>query len=342
MKNVLYILLTLLLVSCSPGELIDKKKSDSYFITSAGTINYSPQGNWFEIGIEKCDADKKSFKILSNSIAKDKNHIFYCGIKQEHVDFQTFYIEKEIPKDKKYAYTEDFQKLVPIVGVDAKTFEYLNFDTLNHSWSKDKNHYYIDYKKINVDYSTFTFLNRRFSKDKDSLYADLNSWKFITVKENTNDISVINCEYIKDKSTLYYISTLSKVELLTNHFETFKTIRIVDNDVVCINDKVIVRGVQFKTKTVDANSFKLFRPNQIDYYSKDKNHVYYEQNVIEQANPKTYLPLEFGYGKDDKHVYHETKLLKGVDAKSFKETSENSTIYGDKFGNNFDWKGKKL
>lgn len=88
---------------------------------------------------------------------KTRITFFIVESNKNMLTFKHFISKKKFRKDKEYAYTEDFQKLVPIVGVDAKTFEYLNFDTLNHSWSKDKNHYYIDYKKINVDYSTFTF-----------------------------------------------------------------------------------------------------------------------------------------------------------------------------------------
>ena len=342
MKTYLYLLIALIFISCSPGELINEERSNSYFINSSGTINYSSNGNWFELGIEECIADKKTFEVLSREIAKDKNHIFYCGIKQKHVDYKSFYIDNGIPKDKNSVYKLNFQKLTPIIDVEAKSFKYLEIDTLNKTWSKDKNHYYLNDKKINVDRNTFEFINRRFSKDKDSLYADLNGWKFISIKTISDSIVTINDEYIRDNKKLYYVSTFLKVELLINTFNSFNKLKILDRDVICINDKVIYYGKLFKYKKVDSKSFNLYFPNQISRYSKDKSHVYYNQEPIKEADPKTYKPLTLGFGKDRNHVFYENKLLKGVDSKTFKRIGKYGVEYRDGLNNKFNWKGKKL
>jgi len=342
MKYILYATILVVLFSCNPGRYVDKGKSNSYFKSRLGLLYYSPGGNWFGEGINRCRADKKTFEVVSRDIARDQNSIYYCGYRQ-NVDYETFYIDSQgIARDSDFVYKYDLWLLKPIAGIDAGSFEYLDVDTFYHTWSRDKNYYYMNHKKIDVDYNTFTFLNTHFSTDKDSLYAELRGWKFISVKEFSSDLSVINSEYIHDSNTLYYVSTFKRVELRTNHFSSFDTIRIVDNDVICVNDKVIYYGIVFKSTEVDAYTFELYDPNVISFYSKDKNHVYYREEIVAEANPATYVPLAFGFGKDDKHVYHETHILEGVDAKSFRERGKYSCIYRDDYGNKYDWLGNKL
>ncbi|MET4083706.1 hypothetical protein ABIB40_003678 [Pedobacter sp. UYP30] len=102
MKYALLILIAF--ASCSNfgpnlGKLVDKEKSDSYFINSDGQITFCPGGNWFELGSTKMDADAKSFKVLSSEIAEDKNFVFKQNSPQKNTDRNTFYIENKIPKD---------------------------------------------------------------------------------------------------------------------------------------------------------------------------------------------------------------------------------------------------
>jgi len=74
------------------GELVDSSKSNSYFKKS-GNIYYSPNGNWFELGYDKCNADTESFEVLSGNIAKDKKSIFSGYEIQTHVDYSTFNVD---------------------------------------------------------------------------------------------------------------------------------------------------------------------------------------------------------------------------------------------------------
>lgn len=342
MKNIYFLLLCLLLTSCMPGKHIDKNKSDSYFINIFGNIYYSPAGNWLEIGMTECDADINSFKIITNEIAKDKNFVFYKGIKQVHIDCSSFYMDNGIPKDENYAYFIEFDSLAPIKNVDSKTFKYIIIDPLNRSISQDKNNYYFNFKKINVDYSTFKILNNNFSMDKDSLYVDLNGWKFISLKAISNPINIINNEYIRDNNNIYFVANLPKIHVQTQNFKSIKSIRIVSDNIICVDNKVLVSGCFFKSDSVDAYSFEIFNEKNYWCFSKDKNRVYYDQIEIKGANPMTFKAINSFFSKDDQHVYYQTKLLEGVDSKSFKETSELSNIYSDNKGNKFNLDGEKL
>ncbi len=312
------ILFPLLLLSCGPGELVDKKISDSYFISRSGTISYSFQGNWFEIGVTKCDADKNSFKVLSRYFAKDNEHVFYCGITQKDIDSKSFYVDNNVGKDKNYAYKNaDFDNLEPIVGVDAATFRYLDIDTINYTWSKDKNNYYFKYHRVNVDYSSFRFLNKYFCRDRDSLYADIYGWEFISVKPNPDNIIVINNNYVRDDTTLYYVTTTGHLQLLKTHFNKFGKIKALNPEILRVNDKINCYGKYFKSQMVDAETFEL--SDQDFSYSRDKNNVYYDQEIVKDASPETYKELSFGYGKDEKNVFYKTIIIEGADPKSFRE-----------------------
>ncbi|MBK0402220.1 DKNYY domain-containing protein [Adhaeribacter sp. BT258] len=340
MIKIIYLLLGLVLTSCAPGFIINREKSDSYFISPIGII-YSNQGNWFELGMKRSNAKLFSFKILDGAIAKDKSYIYYKGIRQTRVDYKSFYIEKDIPKDKNYAYTYDLEFLKPIPDVDAATFEYLDIDTLGRTWSRDKFFYYHKGKKLNVDRTTFNFINRWFATDKDSLYVNL-GFKFIGVKPVTQDLTVINKEYLRDKNTLYYRSDWGKSELRTTKFNTFDKIRIINKDVLAVNDKIIFYGNFFKSKNVDPESFELFSTSFMDNYSKDKNYVYCEQEIIVGANPKEFKKIYLWFWKDERNVYYKTKVLEGADPKSFRRYENFSSKWIDDHGNVYDDKGNKL
>ena len=69
------------LISCrNIGQPVNKQKSGSYFIDSKGQIAYCQNGNWFSLGISQMQADAKSFEVLSEDIAKDKNAVYFRGM----------------------------------------------------------------------------------------------------------------------------------------------------------------------------------------------------------------------------------------------------------------------
>ncbi len=70
-----------------------------------------------------------------------------------------------------------------------------------------------------------------------------------------------------------------------------------------------------------AETFELIDAN----FSKDKHHVYARPDldtpiantILEEANPKTFTPLDWPYAKDDKNVYYINKKLKNADVNTF-------------------------
>ena len=79
-----------------------------------------------------------------------------------------------------------------------------------------------------------------------------------------------------------------------------------------------------------------------DYYSIDKRNVYYRNEILEGANPKTAELIGFSLLKDDKNVYYMGEKVKDVKIKNFEKLgqnywkNENKIYYRDKKIENVD------
>jgi hypothetical protein len=217
---------------------VDRKISESYFY-SFNSISYCPNGNWLEVAWPvKCHADVSSFKVLSDDIAKDRKNVFYKGIIVEGANAKSFRVENEIPKDKNFAYIEEYDSLKPIKGVDAKSFQYLDVQGLNpRTWSKDNSNYYVNYKKVNVDYASFVILDSGYAKDKDSFYSCLYGNDFFSINANPKHTRILNHLYVRDQNTLYYILNLGKAEVQKTHLAPTDSVEIIGSNSVRIRKK---------------------------------------------------------------------------------------------------------
>ena len=341
MKKYTFFLVYVLLCFCiscrNIGKPIDKQKSGSYFIDSKGQIAYCQNGNWFSLGISQMQADARSFEVLSEDIAKDKNAVYFRGTIQKLVDKNSFYVDNQIPKDRLHVYYIDQALGFQIIqGADPKTYEPVK-DHIN--WARDKDHYFYSNDMIRADRKTFSFVNDYFLKDKDSVYVSPNIGAFRAVAANLGKVETINKYYIRIDNTIYYPPFQQGSDVVTMPFNTIQTIRVLDQDHINVNNKsILFRGNKFKYELVDASSFELF-PTDEKYdsygsnsYSKDKSYVYYNQEIIPGADLKTFIPIGHDFGKDTKNVFYKNQRLDGVDAKSFKKEGD---FYKDKLGNKF-------
>ncbi|CAL2103705.1 DKNYY family protein [Tenacibaculum sp. 190130A14a] len=358
MKKKLYIiLLTFGLSSCVKGELFDSKKSKSYFIKN-NNIYYSPNGNWFELGYNKSEADSKTFEILSEHISKDSKSIYFKYHTQHHIDYSSFKITSSgIIKDKNNVYEHGIDRLNPvdIVGIDVETFQYLQKNkSSKYSWTKDKNNYYFKGEKLNVDYNSLKFLNDDFFYDKENLYSDLNDWKIITISKIESLPKKINEKYILSNNTLYYVGYDKdrRISLFSEKIETYEKLYSISKNVVLIDTTVFEFGTKYeplnpktlKKVNIDYNSFESVyeshSKNRFNYYKDDQN-VYFNNLIIIHANPKTFQVLDYCFSKDDRYVFYNSNILKGADPKTFKKNNYGLT-WKDDFGNEFDYRGNRI
>ena len=60
-----------------------------------------------------------------------------------------------------------------------------------------------------------------------------------------------------------------------------------------------------------------------DYYSIDRGKVYYGNEILEGANPKTVELIGFSLLKDDKNVYYMGEKIKDIKIKNFEKLGKN-------------------
>ncbi len=346
MKKTIFMLsLCSLIQSCTFSKLVNPKKSKHYYIRY-GNICYRYAG---DLVPTKINADRKSFVILSEYIGKDKESIYYQGKAQSNVDYSTFRVDQNgIPKDKNYVYREAFSKVLkPILipGVDVESFQYIkNLTNRKPLWAKDKNQYYLGNNKVNTDYETTNFVGNDFLYDKTRLYVHFKKPPFVKlVQEITEPPKKITKKYIQYKSKLYYLKTFYKKEdkIKEIDYKLINDLRVINDHVITINDTVVYYGTKFPH--FDAVTFEKIKDNELSghiRYYKDKNFVYLDTKIIQQANPKTFVMLDYSLAKDDKHVFYKHEILTGADPKSFRKGKNQEWI--DNHGNRFDSKGKKI
>ena len=306
-------------------------------------------------------ADKNSFEILSNYIAKDKNNVYYNGKKMENVDsasVKTF--GNFIGKDKNRVFyitgNED------VKDADASSFEIMG-DT---RYFRDKNNIFVikysnDFpdgegfiKLPNIDRNSFITLSEEIGKDKNGVY-------YIDEKINginPNKVKVIEKigqdNYILQSGNNYYLTFNSnkdlydrknnkieakKINNLNIDFSTFKYFGIFnyykdknsfyyhsDNDLKKIKSEIDVKSAD---KVLELNDFV-----------KDKNNLYYFSNgkinkinlnidvnslVFLDNNGSSYS----SYIKDRNNIYFvdnengKVKIVKNADKNTFQIVNGN-------------------
>lgn len=190
-------------------------------------------------------SDGKSFELINNAYAKDKNHIYLYGNVNEIIS-------------------------TPIIlPCDIATFE-----ALEYPYSKDKaSVFYADKKLIGMDAATFELLGSSYSKSKEVVYftnlkivgADVASFNIF--KENEEFIQDI--EYAKDKNSIF----CADKKLSQANVSTFKVLGQnygSDNQHVFYKTKIV--------KGAEPNSFKVY-PHDVGNADSDDVKNKYHQGI---------------------------------------------------------------
>lgn len=300
-------------------------------------------------------ADKNSFEILEEYIARDKNNVYSKGEKLGNIDIKSFkYFEDGLAKDKnRVFYIEDNKD---VTGVDAKTFErmgesYYFRDKNNIFALKDYNPYDLEMLK-NIDRNSFNILSKEIGKDKNGVYYF--GEKIYGISSNNAKVveALGDNDYIFQSGNDHYLMTVNekdsdnnerfeikKIESLNIDFDTFKYFEMSDlykdknsfyyhsdNDLKKIKSNIDVKSAE---KVLKLNDF-----------IKDKSNLYYYSNgKIEKINLKIDVNnLEYlddgnstfsNYLRDGKNVYFvdnergKVKIVKNVDRNTFKVVNGN-------------------
>jgi len=269
-------------------------------------------------------ADKNSFEILGYYTAKDKNNVYYKGIKMENVDSASIKMFGNfIGKDKNRVFyitgNED------IKDADASSFEIMG-DTY---YFRDKNNIFVikysnDFpdgegfiKLPNIDRNSFITLSEEIGKDKNGVYYFGEKINGI----NPNNVGVIEemgqDNYILQSENNYYLTFNSNSDLYDRK-----------------NDKIEAKKIN--NLNIDFSTFKYF--GILNYY-KDKNSFYYRsdndlkkiKSGIDVKSADKVLELN-DFVKDKNNLYYFSngkinKINLNIDVNSLVFLDNNSSSY---------------
>lgn len=235
-----------------------------------------------------------------------------------------------------------YYKKTLLRNADPATFELLKFrDKRKRKWKHDFEHYnsptdheysiyakdkgtiYYQGKPLSlIDAITFEWVGSGCSKDKNHVYydgvllpqADPLSFMFID-RDSLGSISYARA-YARDRKHLYYYGKIVEGASISNFgVKGLKYGYLLDEQHIIYKGRVLTMP--------DPDTFEVlaYKYRRDAYYTKDKNHVYLGNEIIEEADPKTFDITEdeknAGYATDKNHLFYEGKPIVLVDPKTF-------------------------
>lgn len=158
-------------------------------------------------------------------------------------------------------------------------------------WAPMGNWFELGYRELDADVDSFTVMAKNFGEDKDSIF-----WN--GVKQNVDYTSFevgVKDSIIKDKNHVY----------TTTNEKGDQQLGIIES--------------------ADPASYVLLYPDLSGYaryyWHRDVKNIYYKDQIIANADLKSFEMLDQWYSKDEKNVYFENKVLPGANPKTFKKSS---------------------
>lgn len=293
---------------CTTNEPVDARKSGSYYRTLSGTIEYCVNGNWFELGSKPVPADAESFVVIGEAYAKDKNVVFVGAVPHPEVDVRSFHLDRGVPKDKDHVYRDD-GSFAAVADVDVPSFEKVWGEGYRSLWARDAYRYYFRYRPIDADRTTFRKVNDEFYADDSSVFTSMQGDEVRYISNKVRELVVLNDGYIRIADTLYYVHGVGRPELRTYPVTDASSLRVVSRSTICVDGTVIVHGERFAAPEVDASTIE--QPAEfVPFLHRDRNHVYYEQSIMEGVDPSTFRRSGDGWvdGKGNRYSRFGRKL----------------------------------
>ena len=159
--------------------------------------------------------------------------------------------------------------------------------------------------------------------------SDANATIATTTWSNPNPTSTLSDHYTTDKSHVYIDKILIK-GVSSNGFKllddgshndlSFIYIRDANSIFICSTGMLMDGSECSPVKGADPESF---RPLP-GYFAKDDQHVFYNFEIIPNADPKTFKILTWSnydndYSKDAQHVFYRTQLIHSADPATFQQ-----------------------
>ncbi len=237
-------------------------------------------------------ADPGSFVALEDGYAKDKNYV-YNGQRLDNVDVRTFEpIGKGFYRDKhnvRHGAVLQLRRSSP--GSKPVSFDPSSFDRLGCGFVRDKTGIYID-KALGDEISEH---NKYHKYDLTVTVLDridiVDAKTFEVVSQRFS-----GCE-AKDRYFLYHTTSLGQVPHRVDIVGTLgnEKYQRLGGDFIATD-----RGVFWVDRAIDFADVKTFevlaktsgKECSSAAYAKDRGHVYYQNRVIEDADPETFQMLD--------------------------------------------------
>lgn len=302
------------------GEPIAPEKSDSYYRHAwKNKIVFSPMGNWFELGYVETTADPTTFEVLTREYGRDKDFIYWQG-HQQPADRNTFTVDADwIAKDAAHVYYDPKKfdgHLAVLPGADPATFQRYRVAGMDRSqiWCMDKNHFYLNHQQVAVDRATFRVLNGTLACDSAALYTVLltaaGDYEFQSHPRPPGEIRVLNSVYLQAGSHLVHASWKEKFALAA--FDAVDTLRWINELTVVVNERQLLYAGRL-VPGIDIASASVIEPD----FLKDKHHVFFKHQQITGADPATFEIIFSDYSRDAHHAFFQHQKLEGVDVRAF-------------------------
>lgn len=295
-------------------------------------------------GEKVLDADPQSFEMISRYYAKDKNNVY-----QNFSEAYHSYYDSNVPGSRERQYQswvistthDNFWEIIYLA--DPKTFK---IHPQYHEYSYDKNHLYYkgllvaktdgsSLKQLNNEYWTTndavfsydqllpqvdaeSFIifadNRRVTKDKNNVYFDNGIQRDV---RDPLSFQVLNRDVGKDAVNIYAIDS-SKIKLEPKKEST--SFQIIDANNNISKDKDHIYHREIIVEGADIDSFQLLS-NEIGY-AKDHAKIFWldwRSNWVLDVDFQTFKvdAINPKWAKDQDDIFYEGKKVEGLDAKTF-------------------------
>ncbi len=325
MKNIKVLLLICVLVftfsSCKKQvdviiPIENKNMEDSWYIKNWEIIYYQPT-NWsYQKQLE--EVDWETFVVLAKHLyAKDKNNVYIGAKKLEGADSNSFEalfykdgLVSGYAKDKNHVYYNGEKMTFWSSGIKADNS---SFQALREFYAKDENRIYYMWTILRwgYDVETFKVLGNDFTSDKDSIYW----WGLILEWVDSESFQILEYWYSKDKNNIYYHNDKIFDKIDSNTFKILDENYIIDKNNAYYYNSLNINEPIIILDSVDLKTFKIL---WWEGYAKDKNHVYFDGNRINNANSDTFETLKvLGYSKDKNNYYYHGIILNNIDYNTF-------------------------
>jgi hypothetical protein len=199
-----------------------------------------------------------------------------------------------------------------------KWAEINTFQVFNYAISKDDNNVYEHHlKRDKYDAISFKQVFSKFFQDKTWVY--IHHKKLHTfIDEDSDSFEYIGWYYAKDKNYVYNLSPTYWIKISTDP-ETFEYLGWWFG-----KDKENYYYRRWSISSIDYNTAKYLG----SYYIKDKDNVFCWNNILENAEPESFVYISDNLAKDINSTYDNCKILTTtlIYSESNKETEINSNL----------------